>query len=169
MTLLILAAMLGSINGTVLTGSRIAYAMSKEGHCTPAAGRLGRFGTPATALWLQAGWTICLILAQRFEQLVNYTSAAMLVTGTMTVMAVFVLRRKLPDLPRPYRTWGYPVTPLLYAGSSIFVLVMLARELDPSVFLSVGWFIAALAFHAVFIAKRERKPPDSSSNSALPG
>ncbi|MEM6295437.1 MAG: amino acid permease [Myxococcota bacterium] len=153
-TTLILLAMLGSINGTVLTGSRIAYAMSRDGQCVPAAGKLGRFGTPAVALWMQAGWTICLMMSQRFEELVNYTSAAMLITGTMTVMAVFVLRRKLPDLARPYKTWGYPVTPLLYAGSSVFVLVMLAKDGDASVFLGLGWFVAALAFHKLFIAKR---------------
>ncbi len=153
-TTLILLAMLGSINGTVLTGSRIAYAMSRDGQCVPAAGKLSRFGTPAVALWMQAGWTICLMMSQRFEELVNYTSAAMLITGTMTVMAVFVLRRKLPDLARPYKTWGYPLTPLLYAGSSVFVLVMLAKDGDASVFLGFGWFVAALAFHKLFIARR---------------
>jgi APA family basic amino acid/polyamine antiporter len=154
-TTLILLAMLGSINGTVLTGSRIAYAMAQEGHCVPAAAKLHRkYGTPVVALWLQAGWALCLIASQRFEQLVNYASAAMLITGTLTVMAVLVLRRKLPDMPRPYRTWGYPVTPLLYAGSSLFVLGMLATSLDASVFLGVGWFVAALAFHRIFIAKR---------------
>lgn len=167
-TTLILLAMLGSINGTVITGSRIAYAMAKDGQCVRQAGQLGRFGTPATALWMQAGLAILLILSQGFEQLVNYTSAAMLITGTMTVMAVFVLRRKLPDMHRPYRTWGYPVTPLLYAGSSVFVLVMLAKELDPSVFLGMAWFAAAWAFHRLFIAPRTSEPdvpaaaPDNS-------
>ncbi len=154
-TTLILLAMLGSINGTILTGSRIAYAMAHDGHCIPAAGRLHRkHGTPAVALWMQAGWTLVLIASQRFEQLVNYASAAMLITGTLTVLAVIVLRRKLPDMPRPYRTWGYPVTPLLYAGSSLFVLAMLVGNLDPSVFLGAAWFVAALVFHRLFIAKR---------------
>jgi APA family basic amino acid/polyamine antiporter len=153
-TTLTLLAMLGSINGTVITGSRIAFAMAQDGQCVEQAGKLGRFGTPAVALWMQAGWTIVLMMSQQFEQLVNYTSAAMLITGTMTVMAVFVLRRKMPDQPRPYRTWGYPVTPLLYAGSSVFVLIMLAKDLDPSVFLGFGWFIAAWAFHRWVIAPR---------------
>ncbi len=153
-TTLILMAMLGSINGTVITGSRIAFAMAQDGQCIPAAGKLGRFGTPGAALWMQAGWTCVLMLSQRFEALVNYTSAAMLVTGTMTVMAVLVLRRKMPDMHRPYRTWGYPVTPLLYAGSSVFVLVMLAKDLDVSVFLALAWFGAAWVFHRYVIAPR---------------
>ncbi len=161
-TTLILMAMLGSINGTVITGSRIAYAMAQDGHCVPSAGRLGRFGTPAAALWLQAGWTCVLMMTQSFEALVNYTSAAMLVTGTMTVMAVLVLRRKLPDMPRPYRTWGYPVTPLLYAVSSVFVLVMLAKDLDVSVFLAFAWFGAAWAFHRYVIAPRSQPGTEAS-------
>jgi APA family basic amino acid/polyamine antiporter len=154
-TTLILLAMLGSINGTILTGSRIAYAMAQDGHCVPAAAKLhAKYGTPVVALWMQAGWTLVLIASQRFEQLVNYASAAMLITGTLTVMAVIVLRRKLPDLQRPYKAWGYPITPLLYAGSSLFVLGMLAVKLDASVFLGAGWFVAALVFHRLFIAKR---------------
>ena len=168
-TTLILLAMLGSINGTVLTGSRIAYAMAKEGHCVPAAARLHRkHGTPVVALWLQAGWALCLIASQRFEQLINYTSAAMLITGTLTVMAVLILRRKMPDTKRPYRTWGYPITPLLYAGSSMFVLGMLAVNMDASVFLGVGWFLAALVFHRIFIAKRTRSvQSDGTTPAAL--
>jgi APA family basic amino acid/polyamine antiporter len=160
-TTLILLAMLGSINGTVITGSRIAFAMARDGQCVEQAGRLGRFGTPAVALWMQAGWTIVLMMSQGFESLVNYTSAAMLITGTMTVMAVFVLRRKLPDMHRPYRTWGYPVTPLLYAGSSVFVLVMLAKDLDPSVFLGLAWFGVAWLFHRLVIAPRQATAADS--------
>ncbi len=167
-TMLILLAMLGSINGTVLTGSRIAYAMANEGHCVPAAGKLDKkYGTPAVALWLQAGWALCLVASQRFEQLVNYASAAMLITGTLTVMAVFILRKKMPGHKRPYRTWGYPVTPLLYAGSSLFVLGMLALDGDVSVFLGGGWFVAALLFHRIFIAKRSRESDTTPQGVAI--
>ncbi len=154
-TVMILLAMLGSINGTVLTGSRIAYAMARHGDCVPAAGRLApRYGTPAVALWMQAVWSLVLIGTHSFEQLMNYSSAAMLITGTLTVMAVMVLRRKLPAAERPYRAWGYPVTPLLYAGSSLVVLLILARDLDPSVFLGGGWFVLALLFHRLVWARR---------------
>lgn len=162
-TTLIVLAMLGSINGTVLTGSRIAYAMARHGHCIAPAGRLhARFRTPVAALWLQAAWSLVLVLTQSFEQLMNYTSAAMLITGTLTVMAVMVLRRKLPDTTRPYRTWGYPVTPVLYAASSLVVLAVLASNLDPSLFLGAGWFLGALAVHHVFLSKRRAAPPMSA-------
>jgi APA family basic amino acid/polyamine antiporter len=154
-TLSILFCMLGSINGTILTGSRISYAMACDGQCIPQAGRVHeRYGTPTVALWLQAGWTILLMFTHSFEQLIDYASAAMLITGTMTVVAVFVLRRKLRDVPRPYRTWGYPFTPALYVLSSLAVLAVLLAELDPSVFLGVGWFVAAWLFHRLFMRDR---------------
>ena len=163
---LIVLAMLGSINGTILTGSRIAYAMAQHGHCFEAAGRLHpKRRTPVVALWMQAGWSVFLIATQSFEGLVNYTSAAMLITGTLTVMAVVVLRRKMPDAARPYRTWGYPVAPLAYAASSVLVLVLLAKDLDPSVFLSGGWFLLALVFHHFVIAPRSRSAAPESADA----
>jgi APA family basic amino acid/polyamine antiporter len=160
-TILIAVAILGSINGTVLTGSRVAFAMARSGHCPRSAGILDRrYGTPVVALWAQAGLSIALMGSQRFEQLIEYTAAAMLVTGTLTVMAVVVLRRKLADQPRPYRTWGYPVTPLVYAGSSVVVLLALVEDLDPSVFLALVWFAGALVVHRWWFHRGERPDED---------
>ena len=183
-TTLIVLAMLGSINGTVLTGSRIAYAMAKQGHCFSSAGRRSpRYGTPVVALWLQAAWSLVLVASGTFEELMNYASAAMLITGTLTVLAVIRLRRKMPDTFRPYRTWGYPVTPLLYAGSSVLVLVvpsLLAvadtgdpRAIHPSVLLTVAWFVAGLVVHRVWFrrasAASARSGPRSGPRSGRKG
>ena len=154
-TTLIALAMLGSINGTVLTGSRIGYAMAEGGHCPrPAAIVDRRFGTPVVTLWAQAALSLALIGSRSFDQLMDYASCAMLITGTLTVLSVMVLRRRLPDLPRPYRLRLYPLAPLAYAGSSALVLGLLLVELDLSVFLALGWFGLALAFHEVVIARR---------------
>lgn len=172
-TALIVLAMLGCINGTVLTGSRIAFAMAKHQHAPEVAARVHpRFGTPTAALWLQAGWSILLVGTQSFEELLNYTSAAMLITGTLTVMAVVVLRRKMPDTVRPYRTWGYPIPPVLYAATSLAVLAVLAwegvtggDERGPSVFLAVAWFFGALIVHRV-LARRASKHGGGGGGSA---
>lgn len=162
-TVSILLAMLGSLNGTILTGSRIAYAMAADGHCIAKAATLSRRGTPAVALWMQAGWAVLLVLTHGFDALLKYASAAMLITGTLTVVAVFVLRRKLPNLPRPYRVWGYPITPLAYAASSVAVLVVLAKDGDASVFAAIGWFVLALVFHRLVMRRHVRAPVDTSS------
>ena len=146
MALLIFLAMLGSLNGTVLIGSRIAYAMAQRGDCIRAAGRLHpRHATPHVALWLQAAIALALIASPfDLDQLINYTSSAMLITGTLTVLAVVVLRRREPDTPRPYGATAYPLPALLYALSSALVLVLVCFDRDPSVLVAVAWFVGAL-------------------------
>ena len=156
-TTMIALAMLGSINGTVLTGSRIGFAMAEGGHCPRPLGALDRrFGTPAVALWAQAALALALIGTRSFDQLLAYASCAMLITGTLTVLAVVVLRRRLPAIGRPYRLRPYPLAPLAYAGSSALVLGVLIAELDASVFLAIAWFLLALGFHEVVLARRAR-------------
>jgi APA family basic amino acid/polyamine antiporter len=151
---LIVLAMVGSLNGSVLTGSRIAYAMGRQGDCAPAAGTLHpRFSTPAVALWMQCGIALALLFfdlalfGDGLDTLIAYTSSAMLITGTLTVLAVVQLRRRQPELARPYKTWAYPLPPVLYAVSSLLVLVILAHQGDPSVWIAFGWFAAALLFY----------------------
>jgi APA family basic amino acid/polyamine antiporter len=156
---LILLAMLGSLNGTVLTGSRIAHAMAKKGDCWEAAGTLhARFQTPTVALWLQAGIAMALLFTgSHLDQLIAYTSSAMLITGTLTVLSVVVLRRRMPSAERPYRTWLYPLPPVLYAGSSLLVLVLVAAQGDPSVWVAALWFGGALAVYAVRKRRRAKE------------
>jgi APA family basic amino acid/polyamine antiporter len=156
-TTMILLAMLGSINGSVMTGSRIAYAMADQGHFPSSGGRLHpRFGTPVVALWTQAGLAIGLITMQGFEQLMGYAACAMLISGSLTVFSVVRLRKKLPEKHRPYRVAFYPWVPLAYVGSSLFVLAVLVAHRDLSVFMAAGWFALALLVHHLVVSRRLR-------------
>jgi APA family basic amino acid/polyamine antiporter len=164
LTALIVLAMIGSLNGSVLTGSRIAFAMGRQGDCVRAAGDLHpRFSTPATALWMQCGIALVLLaldlslFGDGLDTLIAYTSSAMLITGTLTVLAVPILRRRMPLLERPYRTWLYPLPPIIYVSSCLFVLGVLARQGHPSVWLAGGWFTAALIFHRLFRRGRDAR------------
>ena len=170
-TALIVLAMLGSLNGSVLTGSRIAYAMGQQGDCASAAGRLHpRFSTPAVALWLQCAIALALLFfdfalfGDGLDTLIAYTSSAMLITGTATVLAVVILRRRLPDLHRPYRTWLYPLPPLLYAASSVIVLGVLAQQGDPSVWIAISWFAGALVVHRWLARRRATRSVSSPAH-----
>lgn len=129
-TLVIALAVLGSLNATILAGGRISYAMAGRGVALPSLGRLSpRLGTPAVALWVQATLAMLLVLTGRFEELVNYVVVVMLVFSSIAVLAVIILRFRLPDKPRPYRAWGYPVTPALFVIFSLAVVVfLLARD-----------------------------------------
>lgn len=153
---LIFLAMVGSLNGTVLTGSRIGFAMARQGDfARPAAKLDGRFGTPTVALWAQAGIALLLLSSGAdLDKLIDYTSSAMLITGTLTVLSVVVLRRRRPELARPYRTFLYPWPPVLYAVSAVVVLVVLIAKGDASVWLAVAWFAGALGVHRVIHGRR---------------
>jgi APA family basic amino acid/polyamine antiporter len=168
MAVLIALSMLGSLNGSVLTGSRIAYAMAEQGDCPPTAAQLHpRFSTPVVALWMQCGLSLILLYADLWifgkgvDSLIAYTSSAMLITGTLTVLAVVIYRRREPHLPRPYKTWLYPLPPLVHAIASLVVLVVLARQGDPSVWIAVFWFAGALLYHRFFRAPSPVPTPAS--------
>ncbi len=146
----IATAMLGSINCTVLTGARIAFAMALQGQCPVAAARLHpTFKTPSVALWMQTGWALVLVLIGQAETLLSYTTAAMLITGTLTVLSVPRLRRLRGDLQRPYRAWLYPWTPMIYTGSTLCALIALLSQGDLSVLLALGWFTGAYLIYLV--------------------
>ena len=156
-TVMILLAMLGSINGTTMTGSRIGYAMAQQGDFPAVGGRLHpRFGTPVVALWVQAALAIALIFSQGFDRLISYSSCAMLISGSLLVFSVVRLRRLMPGSPRPYRLGWYPWAPLLYIVSSLCVLVVRIVHQDVSVFMAVAWFAVALGVYHLLDRRRVR-------------
>lgn len=107
--------LLSSLSAYLLTGPRVIYAMAVQGHFPAAASRLtARSGTPAVATSLQTACTLALLWTGSFESLVIYASVGLSLFSMLAVSAVYVLRRTRPDLPRPFRTPGYPVTPAVY-------------------------------------------------------
>jgi basic amino acid/polyamine antiporter, APA family len=121
----ILVATFGSDNGMILAGSRVYYAMARDGLFFPQAGRLNRHGVPGASLIMQAAWASLLTVSGTYSDLVDYVVFAGLLFYVLTVAAVFRLRRVRPDLPRPYRTFGYPVLPSLYILASVLILAAL--------------------------------------------
>jgi len=154
MTVLIASALLASINGTILGGARVAYAMAGRGHMPRTlSGVAGAGAAPRAALWTQAGIAMALIVSGGFEDLLQMTSLTMVLTGALTVSCVFVLRRRQPDAPRPYRATAYPWLPGLYVASCALVIgVMLSRAAadEPGArypLLGLAIFAAAFAVH----------------------
>lgn len=110
----ILVSTFGCVNGLVLAGARVYYAMARDGLMFAAVGRLNGRRVPGTALVLQAIWISALCLSGTYAQLIQFVIFAALVFYVATTAGLFVLRRTQPDTPRPYRAWGYPVLPALY-------------------------------------------------------
>lgn len=124
----ILVSTFGCANGLTLAGSRVYYAMSRDGLFFKAAGKLHpRYKTPVASLIVQAAWTCFLCLSGSYSQLLDYTMFAALVFYILTIGALFVLRARQPNAERPYKAIGYPVLPAVYILMAAWICVVLLR------------------------------------------
>ena len=120
--LIILLSMTGTANGHLLTAPRVFYAMAKDGLFFKSVAKIHpKYRTPHVSIIVLATWAALLSLSGTFEQLYSYVIFGFWIFMGLTVAGVIILRRKRPDLPRPYKTWGYPVTPILFILSSVFL------------------------------------------------
>jgi APA family basic amino acid/polyamine antiporter len=120
-SLTILLSIIGASNGAILTFARIYFAQARDGLFFQAVGRVHpRFETPHLAILVQGVWAAVLAVSGSYEILFSYVIFAAWIFYGMAVLGVVVLRRKAPELPRPYKMWGYPVTPLAFAAVSFW-------------------------------------------------
>ncbi len=120
---MVLLSTFSAINGTMLAGSRVLYAMADRGLLFAAVGRVSpRFRTPSVAIWLVTCLGCVSVLASGFTQLADRSVLGAWPFFMLTVSSVFVLRRTRPELPRPYRTWGYPIIPAVFLIAAAGVL-----------------------------------------------
>jgi APA family basic amino acid/polyamine antiporter len=126
---LILLSVLGSLNGITISGPRIYYAMARDGVFPHSFGAVNRHHVPGHAIWAQAAIAIAFLLFFDFNQLTdNVVFISFLMYG-LAAVGLVVLRRKRPDLPRPYKVPGYPFVPLLFiAASATFVGYLLYEQ-----------------------------------------
>ncbi len=118
----ILVSTFGCMNGLVLAGARVYYAMAKDGLFFRQVGTVHpRFRTPVVSLMVQAFWCALLTLTGTYSELLDYVIFAVVLFYILTIAGLFRLRRTQPDAPRPYRAWGYPVLPGLYIAFALFV------------------------------------------------
>ena len=125
MAIAIMVSTFGCVNGMILMGARLYYAMAQDRLFFTAAGKLNQRGVPAVGLILQGVWSILLIFSGGYNDLLDYVIFAVLFFYVMTVSGLFILRRKLPDVDRPYRAIGYPVLPFLYVVMCAVIMLAL--------------------------------------------
>jgi APA family basic amino acid/polyamine antiporter len=133
-SLTVLLSIIGAVNGCILTGARIPFAQARDRLFFARFGEVHpRFQTPGFAILCSGIWTAILVLTGSYETLYSYSILAAWIFYTLCVGAVFVLRRKLPDLHRPYRMWGYPYTLWLFVAVSVwFMADALVTQTRPS-------------------------------------
>lgn len=134
-TLILAVSSLGTLNSSILSGARVDYAMARDRNFFRFASRIHpKFHTPANALWLQCGLAMVLALTGTFEDLTSLVMFANWMFYAMAVVSMMQMRRTRPALKRPYRTWGYPVTPVLFVmgAFALSIGLWLARPLRSS-------------------------------------
>jgi APA family basic amino acid/polyamine antiporter len=153
----ILVSTFGCLNGLILGGARVLFAMARDNVFFRVAGRVDPVThTPRGALVLQGVWSVVLALSGSYDRLLTYVTFASLGFNALTVVGLFVLRRKRPSAERPYRAWGYPFTPAIYlAGALFFLLYIFLGDPKDS---CAGLGLVALGFPAYWWLRRRNAP-----------
>jgi basic amino acid/polyamine antiporter, APA family len=124
----IMISSFGCMNGLILSGARVYYAMAKDGLFFRNVANLHpTYKTPAISLMVQMVWTCVLCISGSYSQLLDYIIFAVLVFYILTIVGLFVLRRTHPNVVRPYKAVGYPVLPIIYIVMALFIDVVLLR------------------------------------------
>ena len=142
-------------NGLIMTGARVYYTMAKDGLFFKKAGILNAAGVPSWALWAQCLWTSVLCLTGKYGQLLDFVVIIVLIFYILTIVGIFILRKKQPNLERPYRAFGYPFLPGLYVVmSTIFCVSLLFTK-----FQTCGWgvFIMLLGIPIYYLLEAKPK------------
>jgi basic amino acid/polyamine antiporter, APA family len=117
----------GCNNGLILAGARVYYAMARDGLFFQSIGSVNQHNAPAVALWVQCIWACVLCFSGTYGQLLEFLVFAVVMFYILTVLGLFILRFRRPDMERPYRVLGYPVLPGIYLLLASFLEVQLLR------------------------------------------
>jgi APA family basic amino acid/polyamine antiporter len=168
MAVALMISTFGCNNGLILSGSRVSYAMAKDGYLFAPLARTNSKHVPAYALLAQGIWACLLVLPRTvtvvegkqtfgnvYTQLLEYIVSVDLVSAALSVLAVIVLRRRRPEMDRPYRTLGYPFVPVIFLLLSMFVILTLLY-LAPGT-AGIGYLLALTGIPVYFIWRRRKK------------
>jgi APA family basic amino acid/polyamine antiporter len=143
--------LVSTISSMVFAGPRVISSIGNDFSLFKIAARTNQSGIPVVAIWIQSVVAIVLLYSGTFENILYCTTFVLILFSTITVLGVVVLRFKSPDLERPYRTWGYPITPLIFiCANGWFLVYALVWKPKESM---IGLGIVALGLLVYFLAK----------------
>ena len=159
-SLLILLSTLGCTHATILSNARTSYAMAKEGLFFPKMAKINSASVPGNALWYQGVWASILVLSGTFDQLTDMLIFAAFIFYGATALGVFILRKKMPEAPRPYKVWGYPVVPAIFIIFCVFLIgnTVIARPREAGIGLVL--IFLGIPFYWWFERKNKVKTSD---------
>ncbi|RYZ18449.1 MAG: amino acid permease [Chitinophagaceae bacterium] len=156
LAVLIMVSTFGCNNGLILAGARVYYTMAKDGLFFRQTGELNRHAVPEYALWIQCAMACLLCLSGRYGELLDMVSFVVVLFYVLTIIGIFILRRKRPDAERPYKAFGYPVLPLLYIlmGTAFCILLLMFQK--PYPYYGLGIVLIGIPIYFVALSRRKR-------------
>jgi len=143
-----MVSIFAALNGSILSGARVPYAMARDRlFFAPVARVHPAYRTPAVSILALGAWSALLVLSGRYRELYTYVIFANWLFYGMTTAAVFLLRRKRPELARPYRTLGYPVLPVLFVMAASAIVFSTLRQSPRESVMGLGLILAGLPFY----------------------
>ena len=143
-----------ALNGSILTGARVPYAMARDGLFFKSIGIVNpKYFTPSRSILALSAWSMLLVLSGRYDQLFTYVIFASWILYGMATASVLVLRRNRPDMERPYRTLGYPIVPVLFVLVAVLLIFNTLRESPRESIMGLALIAAGLPFY--FYWKRQ--------------
>jgi basic amino acid/polyamine antiporter, APA family len=144
-----------ALNGSILTGSRVPYAMAADGlFFRPVARVHPHFRTPGISILALSAWSAVLVLSGKYDQLFTYVIFASWILYGMTTAAVLVLRYKQPEMDRPYRTFGYPVVPVVFVMSALGLVISTLFNSPRESLLGLSLVLLGLPFYYFWSRRR---------------
>jgi APA family basic amino acid/polyamine antiporter len=163
MAVFIMISTFGCNHIMILAGPRVYYAMAKDGLFFKKVGSLNNKGVPAFALIVQGAWSIVLCLSGTYGNLLDYVIFAVLLFFTLTILAIFILRKKRPDIERPYKAFGYPVIPAIYILTTFAIMVILLIYKPNYTFPGLG--IVLLGIPVFYLWRKYNKNPENKDDT----
>lgn len=138
--LMIMISTFACNNGLIMAGARVYYTMAKDGLFFKKAATLNKASVPAWALWIQCFWASALCLTGKYGALLDFVMIIVMIFYILTILGIFILRRKMPNAERPYRAFGYPVLPMLYIiFATVFCVSLLITKMS-----TCGWGVVIM-------------------------
>ncbi len=152
----VMISIFAALNGSILSGSRVPYALARDriffrsfAYVHP------RFATPSVSILGLSAWSAILVFSGRYDQLYNYVIFASWLLYGMTTAAVLVLRRTRPTMPRPYRTLGYPVVPILFVLAALLLEIFTLRNSPREAFSGLVLIALGLPFYSFWKRRKD--------------
>lgn len=169
MGLLISFGLISSISSMVWAGPRVSAAIGRDHRHLRLLERTNRNGVPAIAIIVQSTIVMILLLSATFEQLLHYVQALLIISSLLVVLGMLILRIRRPDIPRPYKAWGYPFTPLIFILVSSYVLWFEIHGKPKEFLLGLATLALGAILYFVISAKEKQNGGEMAENPEKSG